>query len=371
MTTPKIPFVDLITQYRTIQPEINAAVFEIINMTAFIGGKAVNDFEQAFAAYCEAKHCVALSNGIDALYLAMKALGLGPGDEVITVPNTFIATSEAITRTGASIRFVDVNSDTMNMDVEKIEAALTPRTKAIVPVHLYGQPADMEAINDRAQRHGLFVIEDAAQAHGARYHGKRVGSLGNIACFSFYPGKNLGAYGDAGAVVTNDGKLAERIRQFSNHGRLTKYEHAVEGYNHRCDGLQTAILQTKLKYLDRWNAARRAHATLYNKFFQSVDGVKTPVELPGVEPIYHLYVIEVDNRERVLQALAQKDIEAGIHYPLPLHLQPAYKHLGLRAGSFPVTEKAASRILSLPMYAELTTAMVEYVAATVIEALSN
>ncbi len=371
MTELRVPFVDLAAQYKTIQSEINAAIAEILNTTAFIGGKAVSDFEQAFASYCETSHGVALSNGTDALYLAMKALGIGHGDEVITVPNTFIATSEAITRTGASIRFIDIDRDTMNMNVEQIERAITPKTKAIVPVHLYGQPADMDAINHLAKQRGLFVIEDAAQAHGGRYRGKRVGSLGDIACFSFYPGKNLGAYGDAGAIVTNNRELADKIRQLSNHGRLTKYEHAVEGYNHRCDSLQAAILQSKLKYLDQWNAARRAHTAFYNKFFEGVAGVKTPVELAGVEPVYHLYVIAVNNREYVQQALAQKGIETGVHYPLPLHLQPAYKPLGLHPGSFPATEKAAARILSLPMYAELTSAMVEYVATSVIAAVKK
>ncbi len=369
MSVLRVPFVDLTAQYRTIQAEITAAVAEIIENAAFIGGKAVNEFEQAFARYCEAAHCVALSNGTDALYLAMKALGLGAGDEVLTVANTFIATSEAITRTGAQVRFVEVKHDTMNMDADKIEAALTPKTKALVPVHLYGQPANMAAINGIARRRGLFVIEDAAQAHGGRYHGKRVGSLGDIACFSFYPGKNLGAYGDAGAVVTNDANLAEKIRQLANHGRLTKYEHAVAGYNHRCDGLQAAVLNVKLKYLDGWNAARRAHAALYHEFFERVESVKTPAVLSGVEPVYHLYVVEVEERERVQRALAQKGIATGIHYPLPLHLQPAYKFLGLGAGSFPITEKAAARILSLPMYAELSRAMIEHVAEALIAAV--
>jgi len=361
---PRVPFVDLHAQYQSLQAEINSAIAEVISRSAFIGGAFVARFEQEFAAFCEVKHCVAVSNGTDALYLAMKALGIAAADEVITVPNTFIATTEAITRTGARIRFVDVNAQTLNMDVASLERAITPRTKALVPVHLYGQPADMDPIRAIAKKHGLFVIEDAAQAHGASYKGKRVGGLGDVACFSFYPGKNLGAYGDAGAVVTDDENLAIKVRKFSDHGRLAKYEHLVEGYNHRCDGLQAGVLRVKLRYMEEWNKVRRAHAALYGKLLQDANSVKTPFVISEAVPVYHLYVIQIDHRDELQKYLAEQGIATGVHYPIPLHLQPAYQYMNLPCGSFPVVEAAASRILSLPMYPELTNEMIEYVAKT-------
>lgn len=362
MNAIRIPLVDLKSEYQSIRDEIDRAMSEVVESAHFVGGQIVDTFEQAFAAYCEARQCVAVSNGTDALFLALEALEIGSEDEVITAPNTFIATTEAITRAGAKVRFVDIEPETKNIAVDQLEQAINERTKAIVVVHLYGFPAEMKKINAIAKKHDLYVIEDAAQAHGARYDGKRVGSLGDVACFSFYPGKNLGAYGDAGAVVTNDEQIAERVRLLRNHGRVRKYEHLQEGYNHRCDAMQAAILSAKLRHLDAWNAARRAHAKLYGEYFKKVAQVKTPIEVPGIEPVYHLYVIETDHREQLQAELVKKGIATGIHYPIPLHLQPAYRHLGLSENSFPEAEKAAGRILSLPMYPNLSSAMIEYIA---------
>ena len=367
----KIPLVDLKAQYATIREEIDGAIADVIENTAFIGGKVVQDFEAAFAKYCEAEHCIAVSNGTDALFLALKGLGIGPGDEIITVVNTFIATSEAISRTGATIRFVDIDPITRTMDINGLEKAISEKTKAILPVHLYGHPAEMDAITQIAKMHDLFVIEDAAQAHGARYKGRRIGSIGKAACFSFYPGKNLGAFGDAGAVVTNDAKFAENVVRLRNHGRLTKYEHHIEGYNHRCDGLQAAILNVKLRHLDDWSALRRAHAQRYNALLAEVPQVKTPCDSEHVEAVYHLYVVEVPERDRVLAALHEKGIGAGIHYPVPLHLQPAYAEMKFASGSFPEAERSAANILSLPLFPELTEEQINYIVREVILAATK
>ncbi|KAA3616663.1 MAG: DegT/DnrJ/EryC1/StrS family aminotransferase [Calditrichaeota bacterium] len=361
----KIPLVDLKAQYASIREEIDGIVAEVIENTAFIGGKYLQDFEKSFAEYCEAEHCIAVSNGTDALFLALKGLGIGPGDEVITVVNTFIATSEAISHTGATIRFVDIDPFTRTMDIQALENAITEKTKAILPVHIFGHPAEMDAINQIARQHDLFVVEDAAQAHGARYKGKRIGSLGKAACFSFYPGKNLGAFGDAGAIVTNDAKFAENAVRLRNHGRLTKYEHSIEGYNHRCDALQAAILNTKLRHLDHWTEKRRAHAKRYNEFFSDTPEVIIPGEREDVEAVYHLYVIEVPNRDRVLAELNEKGIGAGIHYPVPLHLQPAYSNMNIARGQFPEAERSAKCIISLPLFPELTEEQIQRVADAV------
>ena len=366
---PPIPQADLKAQYRTIKEEIDAAVLGVIESTQFVRGPAVRDFEAAFARYCETAYAVGVANGTDALILALRALGIGPGDEVITVPFTFTATTEAIHWVGARIVFVDIRADHYTMDVEQVEAALTERTRALLPVHLYGHPADLQPLLELAQKHNLKVLEDAAQAHGARYHGRRVGSLGHAASFSFYPGKNLGAYGDAGGVVTNDGKIAERIKRLGDHGSARKYENVEPGFNSRLDVLQAAVLNVKLKYLDRWNARRREIAHRYNELFRDVEAIVTPAEAPWAEPVYHLYVIQVPDRDRVKQRLNEHGIGAAVHYPKPLHLQPAYAFLGLERGRFPVSERVAERVLSLPNYPEMTDEMVELVAEKVKEAL--
>src|SRR5581483_3357364 len=364
----KIPLVDLHAQYETIKPEIDAAIQRTIDNTAFILGPEAKKFEEHFAAFCNVKHAIGLDSGTAALHLALLALGVGAGDEVITTTHTFIATSEAIVLTGARPVLVDIDPRTYNIDARKIEAAITPRTKAIIPVHLYGQPAEMDPIVEVAKKHNLRVIEDAAQAHGADYRGRRIGSIGDMACFSFYPGKNLGAYGDAGALVTNDDELAHKIRMLRDHGRTTKYEHEMTGFGYRLDGIQGAVLDVKLKHLPEWNAARRAHADYYTELLANVDdSIVTPYELPHVRAVYHLYVIRTRQRDELLQYLKDQNIEAGIHYPVPLPLQPVYKNLGYHQGAFPETEKAANEILSLPLYPELTHAQMERVVETMRE----
>lgn len=360
-----IPLVGLYDQYQTIKPEIDAAIENIINRSAFVGGDDVREFEAEFTAYCETAGCVGVGNGTDAIYLTLRAMGIGPGDEVITVAHTFIATSEAISMTGARPVFVDIREDTMLMDPALIEKAITPRTKAIVAVHLYGQPCDMDAIMQIAERHGVKVIEDAAQAHGARWRGRRVGSIGDAACFSFYPGKNLGAFGDAGAVVSNDVELLEKVRMVANHGRLEKYTHKMEGVNSRLDGLQAAILRVKLRHLDNWNESRRRHADFY---FEALTGgdLQMPVVHEHAEPVWHLFVVRVSDRAGLQAALKQEGIATGVHYPVPLHQQPAYEERDIARQSLPVTELVAGRVVSLPMYPELTSAQLE----TIVNAIS-
>lgn len=353
-----IPLVGLYDQYQTIKPEIDAAIEKIINTSAFVGGDDVRKFEAEFAAYCETVGCVGVGNGTDAIYLTLRAMGIGTGDEVITVAHTFIATSEAISMTGARPVFVDIREDTMLMDPALIEKAITPRTKAIVAVHLYGQPCDMDAIMQIAERHGLKVVEDAAQAHGARWRGRRVGSIGDAACFSFYPGKNLGAFGDAGAVVSNDVELIEKVRMVANHGRLEKYTHKMEGVNSRLDGLQAAILRVKLRHLDEWNESRRRHADFYFEAFTGGD-LQLPVVHEHAEPVWHLFVVRVSDRAGLQATLKQEGIATGVHYPVPLHRQPAYEDSGIASESLPVTELVAGRVVSLPMYPELTSAQLE------------
>jgi len=367
----KIPLVDLKAQYASIKPEVDAAVQRVLDETDFIGGSAVTEFEKSFAAYCGTRSAVGLANGTDALQLSLLALGVGKGDEVITAINTFIATSEAISATGARPVFIDNDPQTYTIDVRKIEEKITPRTKAIIPIHLYGQPAAMDAINEIAARHNLVVIEDAAQAHGASFKGKTVGTLGRLACFSFYPGKNLGAYGDAGAVATNDEALANKVRMLANHGRLKKYEHEIEGYNSRLDTLQAAVLSVKLRHLRAWTEKRRQNASTYSQLLARAANIVTPVVHPDATHVFHLYVVRVQHREQVQHALKEAGIATGIHYPIPLHLQPAYKYLGLPTGSFPVAERFASEIMSLPMYPELSPDQIAFICDTLIKACQS
>jgi dTDP-4-amino-4,6-dideoxygalactose transaminase len=357
----QVPFVDLAAQYCTISAEINEAVSKVIRETDFILGREVHLFEEEFASFCQANCAIGVDSGTSALELALRAYEIGPGDEVITAANSFIASALAISHAGATPVLVDVNADTYTIDVGAIEKAITPRTKAIIPVHLYGHPADMDPILQLAQRHGLIVIEDACQAHGARYKGKRAGSLGHAAAFSFYPGKNLGAYGDGGMVVTNDYTVAKRLEMLRNYGQREKYQHMFRGYNRRLDTLQAAVLRVKLKHLDEWNDARRQHAKSYRRLLEQ-SGIVAPHVVANSESVWHLYVIRVDQRDALKEHLASRGISVGIHYPIPIHLQPAYRDLSYRQGDFPVTEEYARRILSLPMYAELTPESVSRVA---------
>jgi dTDP-4-amino-4,6-dideoxygalactose transaminase len=370
-----IPFVDLKAQYESIKDEIDSAISEVISRSAFVGGPFLESFEKAFAFFCGAKHCIGVGNGTDALFIALRALGIGPGDEVIVPANTFIATSEAVTMAGAKVAFVDIDPKTYNMDANKLEeylesstrhSTLGTRPRAVIPVHLYGQPADMDAILDIARKFNLKVIEDAAQAHGALYKGKPVGSLGDMACFSFYPGKNLGAYGDGGAVVTNNGEYALRARMFANHGRIEKYDHEIEGVNSRLDGLQAGILNIKLKYLPQWNEKRRKNAYLYNVKLRDL-ALITPEEIEDVKAIYHLYVVRVERNERgrLIDYLRTQGISTGIHYPISLPNLKAYVYLNQGENEFPEATKASQEILSLPMFAELTESQIEYVCAAV------
>ncbi len=348
----KINFVDLKRQYQSIEEEIGLAINRVLEKTNFILGDEVDKFEQEFADFCQIKFCVGVASGTDALFLSLKALGVGPGDEVITAPNTFIATTLAISLTGARPVLVDINRETYNIDTAKIEEKITTRTKVILPVHLYGQPAEMDKILSLAQKHNLRVLEDACQSHGAEYHDRRVGGLGDVAAFSFYPAKNLGAYGDGGAITTNDSNLAEKIRILRNYGQQPKNHHLIKGFNSRLDTIQAAILRVKLQYLDQWNEARRTNAQTYNKLLAGLE-VITPEEINGVKAVYHLYVIRNKKRDALIKFLLERKIDVGIHYPTPIHLQPAYQDLSYKIGDFPVAEKAVQEIISLPMFPEL------------------
>ena len=354
-----VHFVDLKTQYFSIKEEIDSAIQRVIQDSTFIGGKYLKTFEQNFAHYIGAKHCVGVGNGTDALFIALRSLGIKEGDEVITAANTFIATSEAITMTGAKVVFVDCDEKTYNIDVLRLEEAVTKKTKAIIPVHLYGQPADMEKIEMTARRYNLYLIEDAAQAHGARYKNRNVGTIGDCACFSFFPGKNLGAYGDAGAIVTNNDELAKKLRMYANHGRMEKYNHEFEGVNSRLDGLQAAILDVKLRHLEKWTEQRRQIAGLYNEGLRDI--VVTPAILPDVRHVYHLYVIQVKDRDRVKNVLAERKIDTGIHYPTPLPFLNAYSYLGHKPSDFPIAYSLKDKILSLPIHTDMTNEQVKYV----------
>ena len=364
-----IPFVDLKPQYLAIQDEVDAAIRSVVESARFVGGPELEAFEQEFAAYCDADFAIGVGNGTDALELALQALGIGPGDEVITQANSFMATASAIVRVGAKPVFVDIDPDTYTIDPQQIEAAITPQTKAIIPVHLYGQPADMNPINEIAQRRKIYVVEDAAQAHGAKYEGKRVGSLGHMACFSFYPGKNLGAYGDGGAITSNDAGLIERITQLREHGRTTKYEHAVVGSNSRLDALQAAVLRVKLRHLDHWSEQRQQVAKWYTDRLAG-GAVETPTIRAGSSHVFHLFVVETNNRKALAKSLDCAGVATGIHYPLPLHLQPALANLNITGEALQRTELSAHRILSLPMFPELSQQQVERV-VNVIEQVAS
>ncbi|MGE0592525.1 MAG: DegT/DnrJ/EryC1/StrS family aminotransferase [Vicinamibacterales bacterium] len=359
-----IPYLDLKAQYRSIQPEIQAAVTRVLESTQYILGPEVAAFEQEFATFCGATECVAANSGTSALHLALLAAGIGPGDEVITVPFTFVATVAAIGYTGARPVFVDVDPVYLTMDPRAIEAVITPKTRALMPVHLYGQPADMEPILAVARRHGLAVIEDAAQAHGAEYNGRRCGSLGDLAGFSFYPGKNLGAYGEGGALVTGDLAAAVTARTLRDWGQEKRYEHRLKGFNYRMDGIQGAILGVKLRYLEEWTEARRHVAARYDALLAGTS-VRTPVARDGCRHVYHVYAVRTPERERLQAHLSAQGIQTGIHYPIPVHLQQAHADLGYGTGDFPHAEAAAREVLSLPIYPEMTEAQIAAVAEAV------
>jgi dTDP-4-amino-4,6-dideoxygalactose transaminase len=357
----KIPFMDLKSLHEGIKEELREVFDRVLDQSTFVLGPEVQTFEQEFAAYCGTKYCVALNTGTAAIHLTLAALGVGPGDEVITVAHTFIATAEAITAVGATPIFIDIDPISFTMDPALLEAAITSRTRAIIPVDLYGQVADMDPILAIAAHHGVPVIEDACQAHGAKYKGRMAGSFGVAGCFSFYPGKNLGACGEGGAVTTDDAELAQRIRMWRDHGSTKRYEHVFPGLNMRMEGIQGGILSVKLKYLDVWNDQRRQAAAAFDRALATAD-VETPTQLSNRHHVYHLYVVQSDNRDALRQHLAEADIETGLHYPTPLHLQQAYRSLGYKQGDFPVTERVKDRILSLPMYPHIQTEAIERVA---------
>jgi dTDP-4-amino-4,6-dideoxygalactose transaminase len=387
----KIPFLDLVTPHLELEAELVAVFRNALRTAGFIGGPAVESFEHDLAAFCDVKHCVGVGSGTDAVRFALMAAGVRPGESVITVPNSFIATTEAISQAGALPEFVDIDERTYNMDPKKLREYLetmcdtdqhtgrpishrTGRTiTAVVPVHLYGQPADMDAILELAEAHNLIVVEDACQAHGAEYFSqkekcwKKAGSMGRAAAFSFYPGKNLGACGEAGAVTTNDPELAQKVRMLRDHGQAEKYYHDIEGYNGRLDAIQAGILRAKLQHLREWNSQRKEKAKVYRELFSSVDGLILPFEPDWSRPVYHLYVVRVEDRQELQSYLKANGIGTGIHYPVPLHLQKAYRPLGYRAGDLPVTERVAAEILSLPMYPGLEHIQQEYIAGSVLQ----
>lgn len=403
-----IPLVDLKAQYESIKDEIDSAISEVISKSAFVGGSIVESFEKAFASFCNVKHCIGVGNGTDAIFIALKSLGIGQGDEVFVPANSFIATSEAVTLTGAKVSFVDIDPKTYNMDPNKLEdclkkrckvrgsrleathvnpqpatgnkslrlkpttSRLKPRPSAVIPVHLYGQPADMDPILEIARKYDLKVVEDAAQAHGAVYKGRQIGSIGDMACFSFYPGKNLGAYGDGGAITTNDEALALKARMFANHGRVEKYDHEVEGVNSRLDGLQAAILQVKLRHLPKWTDSRRENANLYNKYLQDTS-LKIAAEMENVKAVFHLYVVRAEDglRHDLQNFLKSKGISTGIHYPIALPNLKAYAYLNYGEDDFPEATKSSQEILSLPMYPELKETQIKFVADKIKEYLEN
>ncbi|MGV7223765.1 MAG: DegT/DnrJ/EryC1/StrS family aminotransferase [Nitrospinales bacterium] len=402
----QVPFLDLKVQYRQIENEVLPMLEDAMSTGMFIGGAQVASFEEEFAAFCNTRFCAGVNSGTDALRFALMAMGIGPGDDVITVPNTFIATTEAISQVGAKPLFVDIDPHTCNMDPTQLETVLqnsltphasrptfgerhkaqgarpkdrltshtshlTPRPKAVIPVHLYGQPVDMDSILALAEKHELLVIEDACQAHGATYKGKKAGSMGAAGCFSFYPGKNLGAFGEGGALVTNDEAMINKIRMIRDHGQAKKYYHDMEGYNGRLDAIQAGVLRIKLKRLADWNDARRENAKYYDELLSEVPEVSVVRQAQGTASVYHLYVILVDNRDELQNFLNEKGIAAGLHYPLPLHIQKAYEYLGYKKGDFPVTEHVADRLLSLPMFPELTHEQIKYVVESTKEFLKK
>lgn len=366
MAADPVPFLDLKAQLRPLRADIDKAIASVLDDTSFILGPSVKSFEESFAAYCGMPHCVALHSGTAALHLALIALGIGAGDEVILPANSFVATAEAIMFAGATPVFVDVSEESFNLNVQLLEAAITNRCKAIIAVHLYGQPADMDEISAVARRRNLYVIEDACQAHGATYRGKRTGSLADVACFSFYPGKNLGAAGEGGAVVTADESLATRVAQLRNHGGLLKYEHDVLGHNFRLDSIQAAILNVKLPFLDEWNQKRNEHAQFYNSLLRGVTGVVAPVIPTDRTSSFHLYVLQVSRRDAVIEQFNLSGIGYGIHYPRPIHLLAPFRDMGQY--TLPESELLSERIISLPMYPELTEQQQERVVQAILNA---
>lgn len=363
----RIPFVDLKAQYSSIKSEVLPAIEQVLESTAFVLGKAVSDFEQAFAASHDLKFFYGLNSGTAGNHLALWSLGIGKGDEVIIPANTFIATAWGATLCGATPVFADVEYDSFNIDPVKLEAAITPRTRAVVAVHLYGQPADMDRLRAVTDRHGIALVEDCAQSHFAEYKGRKTGGLGLTSSFSFYPGKNLGAYGEGGAAATNDAALGRKIRMFRDHGSEKKYYHETYGHNYRMEGIQGAVLGVKMRHIVAWTEARRRHAARYNELLKGVRGICTPTEMPYAKHVYHLYVLRAERRDELQKHLETKGVATGLHYPVPLHVQQAFAHLGYKKGDFPVTERLAGEILSLPMYAELTDEQIQYVCDSVSE----
>lgn len=367
----KVPFLDLKAHHDPLREQFDAAIAKVVDANAFAGGPFVTSFENEFAAYCGSRFSIGLGNGTDALWLSLLARGVGPGDEVITVPSTFMATAEAISYCGAKPVFVDIEESTYLMDVTQLEKAITPKTKAIIPVHLFGQMADMDAILEIANRHGIPVIEDACQAHGAIYKGKKAGTMGVAGCFSFYPGKNLGAFGEAGGVVTDDADLAEKVKILRDHGQSRKYVHSMIGWNGRMDGIQGAVLSIKLKYLDTANAKRQSHGRLYNELLDGMEEVITPTVVHPDQHVFHVYAVRVNDRDQVLAKMGEKGISCAIHYPVPVHRQEAYAFLNHGEGSFPVAERSAKQFLSLPMYPELTPEQIRAVVAALKECVCD
>ena len=365
-----VPFLDLNAQHAPLREEFERAISDVIDSGAFAGGPFVEKFENEFASYCGCEHAVGVGSGTDALWLSLLACGIGPGDDVITVPNTFMATAEAITYSGARPVFVDVDEHTYTMDPAALEAAVTAQTKAIIPVHLFGQPADMDPILKFARERDLVVIEDAAQAQGAKYKGHAAGTMGDAGCFSFYPGKNLGAFGEAGAIVTNNLEFRDKMRTLRDHGQIRKYHHSMIGWNCRMDGIQAAVLRVKLRRLDQGNDLRRQHAQRYSAGLKGIDGIVTPREASYARHIYHVYALRVPERDDLMSILRQRGIQTAIHYPVPIHLQPAYEMLGHENGDFPVSEQIAGEFISLPMFPELTNSQIDFVANAVKEAFT-
>jgi len=361
-----VPFVDLKSQYQSIKSEIDPAIQAVINETAFVGGKYVDGFEKAFAEKFGVKHCVSCANGTDAIYITLKALGIGPGDEVITVANSFIATSETISQTGARPAFVDIE-EYFHIDPAKIEAKITPKTKAVIPVHLFGQPVDLDSVKKVCDKHALPMVEDCAQSHFATYKGRKTGTFGVAGTFSFYPGKNLGAYGDGGAIISDNDEFARKARLFASHGSIQKYIHEIEGINSRLDAIQAVVLKTKLMHIDDWNKARNSHALKYNELLGGVANIKVPKLRPDAFHIFHLYVIRAERRDDLASFLKAKGVATGIHYPYALPLMPAYAYLGHKPSDFPVSYECQNQILSLPMYPELTDEQITFVAESIKE----
>lgn len=358
----KISFVDLKAQYRSMKEEIDQAIQSVINDAAFVRGKYVRAFEEQYVVAYGVKHCISCANGTDAIYITLRALGIGSGDEVITAANTWISTSETISQAGAKPVFVDIHPDYYTLDVSRIEEKITPKTKAIIPVHLFGQPVEIDKVKEICYAHDLYLIEDCAQAHFAEYENQKVGTFGIAGTFSFFPGKNLGAYGDAGAIVTNEDEFAARARMFASHGSLKKHEHEFEGINSRLDGLQAAILSVKLPHILAWNQKRLRNALFYNHLLSDVDGIVTPKIHPSVKHVFHIYLIRTERRDELQSFLKEKEISTGIHYPRALPFLKAYAYLGHKPEDFPVVYEYQDKNLSLPMYPELTEEMIRYVA---------